>query len=114
MTAINGQVISIQANSLSANPLETVRPPSRQVTVDSDTAIVKLVPLTDAEFTAAMAIFNADSKAGKPSAMPTPYKESPATLADVNSNDFITVTAATDILNAESFTATKIVVTPSP
>jgi hypothetical protein len=82
----------------------------------AETVIVRLVAKSQQELSAdqeATAAALADpERQGPPPPPPSPYKEVPIAAADISVGESVTVEAASDILKAETFTATRVVVAP--
>jgi len=112
VTAVAANTFTMNANPITANPLAVPGPTVRTVTVDAATTVVKLVALTDAEFKTAMETFNKESAAGKAAVLPVPYREEKSSVGAIQVGATITATAATDVRDAASFSATKIVIAP--
>jgi len=122
--SLNGQVksvtrdaITIDVTTSAANPFtEGDAPLTREVTVTETTAIVRMEQKDPAIFQKEMTDFQKATKDSIASAKnapvaitpPSPFGEKSIKLADIKVGDMVTVTAESDIANAESFSATKI------
>lgn len=119
VTAIDGKMLTVEVGDLNHNPFLAATPKVRQVTV-ADDAVIKSLKSADMEdFQKAQAAFNrkqatymaALGKGGKavePPTAPSPFEEKVIELGDLKVGAMITVSAADDVRNAPSFTATSV------
>ncbi len=108
VSGVSGNLITISALPITANPLEPQGPSIRAVTVTDKTVLKMTIPLTNEEFQKAIEKYNAASRSGERLPPPSPYREVTITLADIRNGMGINVTADKDIRLAETFTATTV------
>jgi hypothetical protein len=115
ITSVNGIIasttdssITINAGPVSSNPLDPTGPLTRTITVNEQTRVTRIVPLSDKEFRDRLAEFNRLTAAGKTASPPQPFAEEPAKFSDLAVGMNITATASADIRDTQAFTATQI------
>ncbi|HTK59883.1 MAG TPA: hypothetical protein VL283_01625 [Candidatus Baltobacteraceae bacterium] len=123
-TSLSGTAVAVEearltfdADLLPFDPTgEKKLPVRRTANVSASTEIVRLVQKTPAELAAdqqASADASAKNPDGPPPAPPSGFKEVRIALSDISAGESVTVTAASDILSAQTFDATRIVVAPA-
>lgn len=110
---INGSTLTVDKVILSQNPFASDAPVSREVTITSATKLTKILPkdmaVYNAELVAAQKRIKEDPKLLKgPYNPPSLFVEKAINFADLKIGDTVVVTAANDILQAQSFVATQI------
>ena len=114
VAAINGSVITLDANPPTQNPFAVEDFPTvRTVTITSSTAIIKTEQTAPAEFQKEMQVYE-KQMTGASVPPPSPFTETSTTLSDITVGNVVTVTADSDIMSAPSFTATAIQAQPTP
>jgi UDP-3-O-[3-hydroxymyristoyl] glucosamine N-acyltransferase len=91
------------------NPLDSQGPTERTIVVNNKTQITMRVPTPYAEFSAAMKLFQENTKTGKHATMPAPFTDKTATINDIKIGMTVTVTAAENIKDAATVNATQII-----
>ncbi len=113
---ISGDTITIDANSITQNPFaEGNFPAVRTVAVTGATVITRMEQTDFATLQKEMAAQRLSASTGTVGAPITPpslFTETDIVLSDIKVGDMIMVTAASDIANAASFSATKIQLLP--
>jgi hypothetical protein len=113
--AIDGNKITISgAGRISPNPLDPQGPDERTINVSDKTVVKAIVPLTPAEFNAALAKYNMVVKQNKTASPPSPFVEKIVGVSDIKLTMAITVTASGDISNAVTIDAETVSFTATP
>ena len=119
ITEVGSDYVKIQVPQTVLNPLEQPAPLTRKVTIDSDTTIEQLRPLTDTEredardrFFELQEEFEEALAAGETATPPDPSimdaKITTVSLSDLETGMSVTVRSEDDIATIESFTADAI------
>lgn len=117
---IKGSTITVDRVLLSQNPFAGDAPVSREVTITNATKLTKILPKDMAVYNAELAMVQKRLKEDPkllngPITTPSLFVETPIKASDLKAGDTVVVSAATDILQAPSFSATQIQVTmPNP
>lgn len=111
---VGGSSFTLGGLSLSPTPFADNYPTTRQITITSATKISKSIPKDPAVFAAEILAFQkknagrTTTRIGNEMLPPTPFSQVDIKLSDLKAGDTVTVSAASDILQAASFTATSV------
>lgn len=117
-SALSGTVVAVSPSSLAfdadMSPFGMTGTSRRTATLTADTAFIRLVEKSPQEVAADRQAFTAASsdpdREGPPPSFPSPFKEVRISASDLTVGEAVTVEADSDILKADTFTATRVVV----
>ena len=98
----------IQADPVSANPLDPQGPVQRLVKIGDNTAMVQQSPKTSQEFDRENEAYRAALTKGEAVAPPLPYSEASLTINDFKAGDAIRARAESNIYFEKEFTAVEV------